>query len=329
MTDIQDCRLGFRILGSCANERRLVDWPAAFNAYASLDDRADFSSESYLSAFQFGPDFRTYLDATGSTKGFDGPCGAEFIWFDIDRADLELARRDTARLVMRLADRFGLFDADLLVFFSGGKGFHVGLPTTWKPPPSMTFNRVARRFAEKLAASVNVAIDVGIYDKVRAFRCPNSRHQKTGLHKRALSLDELVHLSIDRIQRLAATPCEFDLPTPTGGNGQAAVDWLAAAAAVHTEAASVADRRGSGQAAKLNRSTLTFIRDGATPGDRHRALFSAAANLAEFGCPAELAHELLTDAGLDSGLSPSETRRQIECGLDHYRTIQRTATHPT
>jgi len=46
-------------------------------------------------------------------------------------------------------------------------------------------------------------------------------------------------------------------------------------------------------------------------------LFSAAANLAELGCPPALAHELLTEAGRDAGLSPSEVRRQIDCGLRH------------
>jgi len=46
-------------------------------------------------------------------------------------------------------------------------------------------------------------------------------------------------------------------------------------------------------------------------------LFSAAANLAEFGCPVALAHALLTEIALDSGLSPSDVRRQIDCGLDY------------
>ena len=73
------------------------------------------------------------------------------------------------------------------------------------------------------------------------------------------------------------------------------------------------------RSARLNRATLDFIANGAGTGDRHRLLFSAAANLAEFGCPVELAHELLTEAALDSGLSPSETRRQIDCGLNHSR----------
>ncbi len=70
-----------------------------------------------------------------------------------------------------------------------------------------------------------------------------------------------------------------------------------------------------------------FIRGGASSGDRHRLLFRAAANLAEFGCPVALAHELLTEAALDSGLSPSETRRQIDCGLKHNPAGRQAAHH--
>jgi hypothetical protein len=72
-----------------------------------------------------------------------------------------------------------------------------------------------------------------------------------------------------------------------------------------------------GPGSRLNRATLEFIRDGATSGNRALALFSAAANLAEFGCSLELAEALLTEPALDSGLTPSEVMRQIRCGLDH------------
>jgi hypothetical protein len=51
-------------------------------------------------------------------------------------------------------------------------------------------------------------------------------------------------------------------------------------------------------------------------------LFSAAANLAELDCPAVLAHELLTEAALDSGLPPNDVRRQIDCGLEHGRRTE-------
>lgn len=311
--------LGFRIVGPCSNERRLVDWQAAFVGYADLDERAEVNHEAYLSAFTFGEDFRRHLDETGSTKGFDGVCGARFVWFDIDRTDLETARRDAARLCLLLIERYSLDDDALLIFFSGSKGFHVGLTTElWQPAASLTFYRTTRRLAEGLAAAVQVTIDGGVYDKVRAFRAPNSRHPKTGRHKRALTLDELTRLSVERIQDLAREPLAFDLPTTTTRNEQAAIDWQEAVGLVEREAKAVQQRRTSGNGStRLNRSTLEFIRHGAGSGDRHRLLFSAAANLAEFGCPPELAHELLNEAALDSGLAPKEVRRQIDCGLSH------------
>jgi hypothetical protein len=316
MTDV----LGFRIVGPCTNERRLVDWQAAFVGYASLDERAEVNSEAYLSAFTFGDDFRRHLDRTGSTKGFDGVCGGEFIWFDIDReGDIEAARRDAARLALFIVERYRLDDDALLVFFSGSKGFHVGLPTdNWQPTASVEFNRTARRLAEGLAASAQVAIDAGVYDKVRAFRAPNSRHPKTGLHKRRLTTAELLMLPVGRIQDFATEPLAFDLPTVSTRCDVAAGDWQEAVERVTHEAEAARQRRASsGRSTRLNRATLDFIRDGAELGNRHQTLFSAAANLAEFGCPVELCHELLTEAALDSGLSPSEVRRQIDCGLNH------------
>jgi hypothetical protein len=61
---------------------------------------------------------------------------------------------------------------------------------------------------------------------------------------------------------------------------------------------------------------LEFIRRGAAQGDRHRLLYSAARNLADLRCPADLAYALLTESALDSGLPPSDVRRQISCGLN-------------
>lgn len=76
-----------------------------------------------------------------------------------------------------------------------------------------------------------------------------------------------------------------------------------------------AGRLASGDAPnKLNRATLDFIREGASVGDRHRLLYSAAANLAELGAPLALCASLLTEAALDCGLTPTDTRRAIENG---------------
>jgi hypothetical protein len=190
------------------------------------------------------------------------------------------------------------------------------LPTAlWSPAPSADFHRTARRFAENLATAAAVAIDTGVYDKVRAFRAPNSTHPKTGRHKRRLTFDELLG-PLDAILELAKTPAPFTVPTVMKTSEQAAADWQVAAALVASEGEAKAARRAAGNGSPtLNRSTLAFIREGAGTGDRHRMLFSAAANLAEFGCTPALAVALLEESGLDSGLAPKEVFRQIDCGL--------------
>jgi hypothetical protein len=193
------------------------------------------------------------------------------------------------------------------------------LPTIWNPAPSATFHRAARCLAEHLARLAGVAIDPAVYSKVQPLRAPNSRHPKTGLYKRRLSFEELMGLSVEGIRQLAQRPEPFELPAPARRCEQAESDWRAAVQTVVKETEEKAERRAAVAtgAPRLNRLTLDFIREGAPENCRAVRLFSAAANLAEFGCPTLLAHALLTEAALDSGLPPAEVRRQIDCGLKH------------
>jgi hypothetical protein len=312
---------GFRVVGCTARRRRLVNAAAALAAYAACDPRAEVEKEGYLSAFWFGPDFDDYLSATGSPKGYRGVCWSPYVLWDVDHPeDPGRALREARALAGVILDRYRpLAEDDLLLFFSGAKGYHVGLPTFWGPAPSVDFNRVARLFAERLAALAGVTIDRSVYDKVRLFRAPNSRHPKTNLHKRRLNHNELMSLSVEDIRRLARQPVPFAPPVPAAVCDRAAQDWQDALADLRRQTEAAEQRRATATngAPRLNRLTLEFIRDGASVGDRHRLLFSVAANLAEFGCPPALAHALLTEAALDSGLTPGDVRRQIECGLAH------------
>jgi hypothetical protein len=307
-------KYGYRVLGK-KGVRKLVDAASAFAAYAACDPRAEVEREAYLSAFTFGDEFRKHLEETGSTRDYFGPCGALFLWWDKDHNDLDVALADTRRLVVTIKDRY----AEPLCFFSGKKGFHVGLPTAlWNPAPSLAFNRVARRFAEAVAERAGIEIDTSIYDKVRAFRAPNSRHATSGLFKVRLRWDELMTCTASQIQAIASEPRPFEMPVVMEHCQQAADDWHAAIEWVERQAKAMQVQTY----ARLNRLTLDFIRQGAKPGERAKRLFSAAANLAEFSCPPDLAYALLNEPALDSGLQPSEVQRQIECGLNH-RGIKR------
>lgn len=312
-------RFGFRCVGGKAAQRKLVDWTAAMKGHAMMFEGAELHRESFLSMFQFDREFAVYLSDQGTTAAYPGPCWASFISFDVDNeADPAAALVSARRLAAGIVEGYGLDDDDLLTFFSGCKGYHLMLPTAlWAPAPGPTFHTIARRFAVTLAENIGIAIDTGVYSKVQLFRSPNSRHPKTDLHKRCLSYRELMRLPLETIRKLAAEPAEFEIPAPHRRSEQVVIDWAVAAKAVADEAEATANRRAEGGGtAKLNKVTLRFIRSGAEPSFRHRFLFSSAKNLAECGAPRPLVHDLLTESALDVGLSPHDTTRGIDCGVD-------------
>jgi hypothetical protein len=318
-------RYGFRIVGPCTGDRRRVDAATAFRAYCQCDGKAGVEREAYLSAFQFGADFAEHLARTGSPAGFAGSTWAPYLWCDVDRDEsaggIARALADTRRLVDTLDERFGVPRDVLLPFVSGGKGLHLGIPTAlWAPPASGDFHAVARQFVETVAAEATVAVDAGVFDRVRAFRAPNSRHPKTGLHKRYVPVEILDAVTVSGVLDMARTPEPFDAPS-TDGVGSAdflVAAWDRAARVVAEKAAVVEQRRhelaNGDRAASVNKLTRAFLTGEVDVGDRHRLLYSASANLAELGCPLPAVRALLTEPALDLGLPPKDVARQIECG---------------
>ena len=119
----------FRIMGGVDNARQLVDYARVFTAYCLAHPAAHPEIPAYLSAFTYPVEFQRHLETTGSTRDYHGPVGVPSIKFDIDRdGNLEAALHDTRRLSAFLADRYRLDADDLLIGFSGSKGFHVELP---------------------------------------------------------------------------------------------------------------------------------------------------------------------------------------------------------
>lgn len=312
---------GFRILGSTKQARHLIEFDPCWRAYLECDERAEVASESYLSAFRFGDDFRTQLESERSTSGFNGACGADFIWFDIDRAsDLIASLRDARLLHASIVERLEIRDDDLLVFFSGSKGFHIGIPTgLWEWLPSDSFHRQVRAFATTLAESAGIRIDTSIYDKVRAFRAPNSRHPVTGIHKRHLSRDELFEMSIESIFKLAESPEVIEWEAPSNTSPRALELWTSAGESLRaagTQYGSSAHGEGG-----LNAATIQFIREGAETGERQQRLYSAAANLTEPDCSDAVVHGLLFQSARDCGLRPKEIVSTITDAIKANRRV--------
>jgi len=313
----------FRILGSLDGPRKRVDAAVAMAAYRSCDARAKVDCESYLSHYRFDDSFRDHLSRTGSPRGFEGPTWAPEIIFDIDReGDLPAALEATRKLVTTLEDDFGVPPEAIVRFFSGNKGFHVALPGhLFHPQGGPNFHRIAAVFATLVAAKAGVIIDTGIYDRVRALRAPNSRHPKTGLHKRHIPFEDFRVITPEQVLTLAREPSPFEvvdssllLPIV-----RLVEKWRLATNVVVTEKTAANERAAKVAAGLtkpvLNRLTMDIIR-GESPavGDRHRLIYSAARDLAETGAPRHLIDALLREPALDTGLPPKEVERQLDCG---------------
>ena len=311
--------LAFRVVGGAENRRTVVSHRKATLAYAHAVPAVQPELPGYLSAFAFPKAFKQHVETTGSTAGYTGPVGVPSLNFDIDRTDLDAAIRDARRLASYLADRYG---ADLVVSFSGSKGFHASMPTAGFIEPAPDNPRVAKALACRLAADVGIAIDEGVYDAVRLWRAPNSRHGKTGRHKVRIDLDDLLYLDADGVRRLAGEPIPYDPPDPPSPPPRLVADWSEVAREVRRHAGERQASRPTGATdGRLNPLTRRLIADPTSLqiGERHGALFSAAANLAEFATLDNLIAAILTGPALDTGLPPSEVARQIRCGVAHAR----------
>ena len=312
--------LGFRVLGGAGNHREVVSYRKASLAYAHADPAVRPELPAYLSAFSYPATFRDHVAATGSTRGHTGPVGVPDLHFDIDRADPAVALRDARRLAHSLADRYG---CDLVVAFSGGKGYHVSLPTGGFIEPAPEAPGVAKALALRLAGEARVGIDDGVYDRVRLWRAPNSRHHRSGLFKVRLDVDDLLYLDVAGVRRLAAEAVPYDPPESPSPPPRLVADWREVARQVRRDDRARRQRHADAapRAARINPTTRLLLTDptAVEVGQRHKVIFSAAADLAGFGTVDDLVAALLTDPALDTGLPPGEVARQIRCGLDHGR----------
>ena len=301
---------GIRVRGPIYGPRARVDWVAATNGYRHCLACAEVAREAYLSVFTFPDAFAGYLAAHGSPAGYQGEVGAEAVLWDIDREDLAEAQDDARNLVATLEETFDVPPTAIEVFFSGRRGFHVTVPTSlWRPEPSDRFHAACRAFAEAVAGEAKVRIDSSVYSRVHMVRATNSRHPKTGLHKVLVDVDRM---TLADILDWAAAPQPIGAWSPADAVVSPLEEqWRDAVAA--SQKVREHQRAANG---RLNRMTKQVLRGELLDlGDRHRHIFSAAANLAECGASLSLATDLLWDVAREAGLPPKEITRQIECGF--------------
>lgn len=314
-------RYGLLVRGGHDAPRKLVDYAKAWHAFIECSDAMP-AGECYLSAFQFGADLAAHMRSRQSERGFNGEHSATYLPFDIDRENLAEALDATRRIATCLVTFYQVTEDGLFIAFSGRKGFHILVPTCLVvAKPHVAFCKFVRRFAETVAAKAGTAIDSSIYTATRLFRAPNSRHAETGLYKRQLTYAELMAFGADRVREVAKAPAPVELADDVASNFEIAADWNTAIRSVTDELAARTERRAAVSNGTtephLNALTLAFIRDGADNGERATRLFSAAANLFEFGAAEALVEAILSPAALDCGLAPCEVSKQITGAARH------------
>ena len=161
-----------------------------FQDSANICDWMNIDKDTYMSLYEFDEGISNFFAKKKTLSGFDGLVYIpdEFI-LDVDgkdKDDLENARQKTIGLLLLLDD----LGVPYRLYFSGNKGFHVGIPSSafrWKPDPLLHL-----KVKDALTnAGVYDYADPSVTDKIRLIRVVNTMNLKAGLWKREISHKDL------------------------------------------------------------------------------------------------------------------------------------------
>ncbi len=303
--------------------RQIVSAEALFRAYHEADD-VTTDREAFGTVYQYpAAEYGAYVRRSGSPKGYTGPAACCRLVWDIDRPDLDAALAAARALVRFLLDRYGAHaENGLGIHFSGAKGFHVSLVAPPGFHPLVHVPAVVKLLCLTLARKAGATVDPAVYDRQRLFRLPNSRHPRTGLHKRFLDTEEVFRLDVARVREAANHPAGFAVPTVTEDCERLADDWCEAESHA-TRAVPIGATGTVRQDAPSSCPVVPkFVRDFIGFGDvqepgRAVTLFRCAAVLAESGTPPAVVRGLLEEPALKGGLDPAEVEKQLAAGIGH------------
>lgn len=178
-----------------ASKAKLI--PLSDDIYDYIKDK---ESDWYMSLFQYNDNHKDILATEGTLAGIKD-VKTDIIYFDFDdETNPNNAKNDAITLCKRLEDK-GIKDYNIC--FSGMKGFSVDFYTKELFTPKQ-FKKIIVSLAGDLKT-----FDVKVCDPQRIVRVPNTKHQKSGLFKIPMSLDELSSLTMDEILSNAIKP-NFD-----------------------------------------------------------------------------------------------------------------------
>lgn len=180
----------------------------------------------YATYFFYADEILSYMATHGeerpSLAGYEGKVRAPYFLIDIDHKELEMSSQCARVLLNLFLEKWKVEPEALQIYFSGMKGFHVLLNTRvfGRVAPSKSlphlFSAMRRHLIQGLPEKLRPTIDLGIKDRVRLIRLPNTIHEESGLYKIILSTEEVRALAAEDIRDLAKNPRGLSITDQTG-----------------------------------------------------------------------------------------------------------------
>ena len=223
--------------------------------------------------------------------------GDFYLDFDVDELENEEVFQKllfkVRNAITYLKTVFRVPEEDIKVFFSGSKGFHIIIP--WqvlglKPSPKLndTFKIFAKDIAKQVGgikkpgdSPTTPHVDLGIYDRRRLFRIPNTKNKKSGLYKVPLKFRSLYNLTYADLAVYANQPQKEEWREPKL-NTDAARAWRFREAALK-KAKPAEKKKGDFKIPDTIQELLPcakiLMERGAEEGQRNRSTFALASSL--------------------------------------------------
>ncbi len=159
------------------------------------------ASDCFTTYLRFTEDLLDYTrDNISPTTGkpsvakYPGPAWATFLPFDFDDdKDPKRAIAEAAGCVRTWEDRWSLPPEALRIYWSGMKGISIEVPAElfggFEASPDIA-NKL-KALALRMAPDAKT-LDTTIYEKMRLWRVPNTKHSGIGLYKIPLTVEELL-----------------------------------------------------------------------------------------------------------------------------------------
>ena len=168
--------------------------PADSDIYDHIKDP---DKPHYVSIFRYNQEQYEHWKQKHSVAGITDVVTSK-LYFDLDnKENLEQARLDTVELMHRLMSK-GINPNNVELAFTGSKGFSVEVKIN-KNLTQAEFKNITSSIASGIES-----FDTVVNDPNRITRISGTKHDKSGLYKLPISLDQLTSLSSAEIKEMAA-----------------------------------------------------------------------------------------------------------------------------